>query len=64
MQFFLGKLEGKRRLRRFRRRGEGNIKTDLKLIFCENVGRIQLAQYRILWRTLLCAVFHKRRGIC
>jgi hypothetical protein len=63
----VGKPEGKRPLRRPRRRWEDNIKMDL-----QEVGGggdwVQLAQDRDMWRALVNTVmnfrvFHKMRGI-
>jgi hypothetical protein len=40
----VGESEGKRPLERLRRRWEDNIKMDVKVIVCENVDCIHLAQ--------------------
>jgi len=50
------KPEGKRTLRRPRRRWEDNIKMDLQEVGCEVMDRIELAQDRDRWRTLVNAV--------
>jgi len=55
----VGKPDGKRPLRRPRRRWEDNIKTDLR-----EVGGggdwMELAQYRDRWRALVSAVMNFR----
>jgi hypothetical protein len=40
----VGKLEGKRPLGRPRRRWKTNIEVDIKRLWCEDVGWIQLAE--------------------
>ena len=52
----VGKPEGKRPLRKSRRRWEDNIKTDLREVGCEGMDWIDLAQDRDSWRALLNAV--------
>jgi len=52
------KLEGKRPLRRPRRRWEDNIKMDLQVIECGVMEWIELAQDRDRWRTLVNAVMN------
>jgi hypothetical protein len=47
----VGKPEGKRVLRRHRRRWEDNIKMDNKAMVLETVDWIYLAQDRDRWRT-------------
>ena len=48
----VGKPEGKRSLRRQRRRWEDNIKMDLQEVGCGDMDWIYLAQDRDRWRTL------------
>jgi hypothetical protein len=52
----VGKPEGKRPLRKSRRRWEDNIKMDLQEVGCEGMDWIELAQDRDSWRTLVNAV--------
>jgi len=52
----VGKPEGKRPLRKYRRRWEDNIKMDLQEVGCEGMDWIELAQDRDSWRTLVNAV--------
>ena len=52
------KPEGKRPLRRPRRRWEDNIKMDLQVIECGVMEWIELAQDRDRWRTLVNAVMN------
>ena len=63
----VGKPEGKRPLRRPRRRWEDNIKMDLQEVGCGGMDWIELAQDRDSWLVLVNAVtkfgFHKMRGI-
>jgi hypothetical protein len=63
----VGKLEGKRLLRRPRRRWENNINTDLQEVGFECMDWIELAQDRDRWQPLVTAVMnlgiHKMRGI-
>ena len=48
----VGKPEGKRPLRRSRRRWEDNIKMDLQEVGCGGMDWIELAQDRDRWRHL------------
>ena len=63
----IGKPEGKRPLRRPRRRWEDNIKMDLREVAGGGGDWMELAQDRDRWRALLCAVRNlrvpKMRGI-
>jgi len=52
----VGKPEGKRSLEKPRRRGDYNIKMDLREVECEVVDWIELAQDRDRWRALMNAV--------
>jgi len=54
----VGKPEGKRPLGRPRRRWEDNIKIDLQELRCAGMKRIELAQDRDRWRTLVTAVMN------
>jgi hypothetical protein len=54
----VGKPEGKRPLRRPRRRGEDNIKMDLQEVECEGIDWIDVAHYRDRWRALVNAVMN------
>ena len=56
----VGKLEGKRSLRRPRRRWVDNIRMDLQEVGCGYVDWIGLAQDRDRWRTLVSAVMNIR----
>jgi len=56
----VGKSEGKRPLMRPRRRCENNIKVDLKEVGYEGMDRIELAEDRDGWRTLVNAVTNLR----
>jgi hypothetical protein len=62
----VGKPEGKRPLRRLRRKWVDNIKTDLREIGWDGMDWIDLAQDRDRWRALLNTVmnlgFHKILG--
>ena len=52
----MGKPEGKRPLRRSRRRWVDNIRMDLQEVKCGYVDWIGLAQDRDRWRTIVSAV--------
>jgi hypothetical protein len=56
----VGKPEGRRPLGRPRRRGEDNIKTDLRDVGCGYVDWIGLAQDRDRWRALVNAEMNLR----
>ena len=56
----MGKPEGKRTLRRPRRRWMDNIRMDLQEVVCGYVDWIGLAQDRDRWRTLVSAVMNLR----
>ena len=56
----VGKPEGRRPLRRPRRRWVDNIRTDLQEVGCGYMNWIGLAQDRDRWRTLLSAVMNLR----
>ena len=56
----VGKPEGKRPLRRPRRRWVDNIRKDLQVLRCGYVDWIGLAQDRDRWRTLVSAVMNLR----
>jgi len=59
-RFLLGKQEGRRPLRRPRRRWVDNIKMDVQEVGCGYMDWIGLAQVRDSWRTLLSAVMNFR----
>jgi hypothetical protein len=54
----VGKPEGKRPLRRPRRRWEDNIRMDLQEVECGGMDWIGLAQDRDRWRALVNAVMN------
>jgi len=56
----VGKHEGKRALRRPRRRWEDNIKMGLQEVGCGDINWIELAQDRDRWRALVHAVMNLR----
>jgi hypothetical protein len=56
----VGKPEGKRPLRRPRRRWEDNYKMDLQEVGCGVMVWIELAQDRNKWRALVNAVMNLR----
>jgi hypothetical protein len=56
----VGKSEGKRPLRRPRRRWVDNIKMDLREIGWDGMDWIDLAQDRIQWRALVNMVMNLR----
>jgi hypothetical protein len=65
----VGRPEGKRPLGRPRRRGEDNIKMNLRDIGIDAVNWIRLAQLRVQWRSFVNTVvnlrFHKKKvGYC
>jgi hypothetical protein len=56
----VGRPEGKRPLRRLRRRWEDNIKMDLREIGIDGANWIQLAQDRVQWRACVNTVMNLR----
>jgi hypothetical protein len=56
----VGKAEGKRPLRRPRRRWEDNIRMDLYDVGCGGMDWIGLAQGRDRWRAIVNAVINLR----
>ena len=56
----MGKSEGKRPLRRPRRRWEDNIKMDLQKVGYGGMDCMELAQYRERWRAILNVVMNLR----
>ena len=56
----VGKPEGRRPLRRPRRRWVDNFRMDLQEVGCGCMDRIGLAQGRDRWRTLVSAVMNFR----
>jgi len=60
VQVLVGKPEGKRPLRKPRRRWEDNIKMDLQEVGCGDMDCIGLAQDRYRWRALVNAVMKLR----
>jgi len=59
-RFLVGKPEGRRPLRRLRRRWVDNIKMDLQEVGCGYMDWIGLAQDTDRWRTLVSAVMNLR----
>jgi hypothetical protein len=59
-RFLVGNPEGKRPLVRTRRRWKNNINMDLQEVRCGGMDRIELAQDRNKWRTLVNAVMNLR----
>jgi hypothetical protein len=59
-KILIGKPEGKRPLRRPRRRWEDNIRMDLQEVGCKCVDCIGLAQDRDTWRELVSALMNLR----
>jgi hypothetical protein len=57
---FVGKPDGKRQLRRPRRRWVDNIRMDLQEVGCGYIDWIGLAQDRDRWRTFVSAVMNLR----
>jgi len=57
---FVGKPEGKRTLRRPRRRWKDNVKIDLQEVECGGMEWIELARDRDRWRALLNTVMNLR----
>jgi hypothetical protein len=56
----VGSPEGKRPLRRLRRRWEDNIKMDLKETGIDGANWIRLAQDRVQWRAFVNTVMNLR----
>ena len=56
----VGKPEGKRPMRRPRRRWVDNIRLDLQEVGCGNMDWIEQALDRDRWRTLVSAVMNLR----
>jgi hypothetical protein len=56
----VGRPEGKRPLRRPRRRWENNIQMDLREIGIDGANWIQLAQDRVHWRACVNTVMNLR----
>jgi len=57
-QVLVGRPGGRRKLGRYRRRWEDNIKRDLKELGCQGVCWVYLAQDRGRWRAVTNAVMH------
>ena len=60
MQGLSGKPDGKKPLRRPRRRWKDNIKMDLQEVGCGGMDWIELAQDRDRWRTPVIALMNLR----
>jgi hypothetical protein len=56
----VGRLKGKRPLRRPRRRWEDNIKMDLREIWIDGANWIRLVQDRVQWRSVVSTVMNLR----
>jgi hypothetical protein len=56
----VGKPEGKRPLRRHRRRWEDNIKMDIQEVGCGGMGCFELAQDRDRWGAFVYEVMNLR----
>jgi hypothetical protein len=56
----VGRPEGKRPLRRPRRRWEDNIKMDLRETGIDGANRIQLAQDKVQWRACVNTIINLR----
>jgi hypothetical protein len=54
----VGRPEGKRPLRRLRRRWEDNIKVDLREIGIDGANWIRMAQNMVQWRTFVKTVMN------
>jgi hypothetical protein len=59
-RILVGRPEGKRSLGRPRRSWEDNIKMDLRETGIDMANLIQLAQYRVTWRTCVKTVMNLR----
>jgi hypothetical protein len=60
LQGLVGRPEGKKPLRRPRRRWEDNTKMDLREIGIDGANWIRLAQDRVQWRALVNTVMNLR----
>jgi hypothetical protein len=56
----VGRLEGKRPLRRHRRRWKDNIKMDLREIGIDGANWIRLNQDRVQWRAFVNTIMNLR----
>jgi hypothetical protein len=56
----VGRPEGKRKLRRPRRRREDNIKVDLRDVGIDGENWVRLAQDRVQWRAFVKMVMNLR----